>query len=466
MMFIDLKSLFIFGLLLPIAHSLIICKTASSLAFRSRTRSPAGRLDSFSLQHSRKDDNYFDRNEIWPSDIKHSKLQKMIMICGKQVKKVVMTFCTAMLLFLLSLSAFSRPSSASTGSSFTGSSFSSIKTGSRSSTKGGSSSSGSSNSRRERDAQKSPSSRSRTDNRIPSMQPESDSFPESSRSSTQFRNKRGRDNSAVMMVRNEVFGRSEQRVGSKAVLFTIFSIFGIFSSLPWLSGIIKGRLGINSAAVYQVQIAYRLNKEDLKSLLRSIDGSSDINENEELAVRIERMCISLLRQQDYVVGGSMVEYRNSPWKVDRMKEIFDTISINERVKFDEVKEDKLDASSLLIVTFVLLSVGPVLRNNGWSFSEIPRVFSPFSTSESTTSSSSPLDNLQRKNILKIQQIKRFLYTLPLYLRSLDKLQLKFDQEDERLKPGFDIGILWTPSNSSELLSETEVKTKWPSIQFF
>ena len=74
------------------------------------------------------------------------------------------------------------------------------------------------------------------------------------------------------------------------------------------------------------------------------------------------------------------------------------------------------------------------------------------------------------------QIERLLYGLPPYLKSLDNLQTKHirrmqeaDEDDVRdggEQPGFDVDILWTPSTADSLLTDGELKLKWPSIQYF
>jgi hypothetical protein len=185
----------------------------------------------------------------------------------------------------------------------------------------------------------------------------------------------------------------------------------------------------------------------------------------------------------------MVEYRDLPSNSNKMKDIFHGISFKERIKFEEgasisqvdgfdniaPEEISSAVSTLLVVTFVLLSVGPVLRNKGLyrTSSRPPSLLggiTPFTSSSSEGSVASTLEAQRRDRILKPEHLERFLYALPLYLRSLDKLQLQFMQRDstggEDRQPGYDFDAMWTPGRAEEFLDEADLTAKWPAVQLF
>lgn len=85
----------------------------------------------------------------------------------------------------------------------------------------------------------------------------------------------------------------------------------------------------------------------------------------------------------------------------------------------------------------------------------------------------PHEAVRRKNLLQFQHLEQFLYSLPLYLRSLDKLQDQYERDEDagrntgsQEKPRYDINVVWTPNGAEEVLSESDLLTKWPSAQVF
>ena len=276
-------------------------------------------------------------------------------------------------------------------------------------------------------------------------------------------------------------------------LIVATSILSAFVALPWLTTLTKAKLGMSSAAVYEVQMAFRMSKSDLQIFLTSINRALNSDQDKQLVNRIDELCVALLRRGDSLIGGGMVEYRDVPSKVDSMKELFNSVSVKERLKFDE-EDSNLpkfigtpptstkgsttvpeSSSSLLILTFALLSVGPVMRNRGLNVASttpsILRYRSPLSFPASNMMA--PHEALRRKKLLQPQHLERFLYALPLYLRSLDKLQLRYEREEENSfndgseqKFGYDINVVWTPNTAVEELLESDLLVKWPSIQLF
>ena len=372
----------------------------------------------------------------------------------------------ALMVCLLSMM---RPvaSSAVSGSHFSGSSFSTKSSGSGSGSKSGSgrTSSGSGS----RSARTSPSIGGNSQSRS-SMSQRHES------GDTMFQRRNSRESNILHPVSAiTVLGASTSKSSALPVIKGV-AIVGIFVALPWLSALIKGKLGFESAAVYEVQLAYRLSSIELNSILTSIRKSLESSPNEQLSSRAEKLCVTLLRRGDCLVGGGMVQYREPTSKVKGMKELFHSISVKERVKFDDEYDGKQpvvspDVTSLMVITFVLLSIGPVLKNGGWSFAT-NRGYNLYS-SESDSSVMTQHEGLRRKKILKPQHLERFLYALPPYLRQLDKLQLRYaqaieedDSGSEGSEPGFDINILWTPNRAGDVLPESELKMTWPSIQYF
>lgn len=370
----------------------------------------------------------------------------------------------ALIICLLSMS---RPiaSRAVSGSHFSGSSFSTKSNGN-----GGGSKSGS--------GRTSSGSGSRSGTTSPSFggnsQPRSSLGQRRESDETYFSHRNSRQSNLQYPVSAiTVLGASTSKASALPAIKGV-AIIGIFVALPWLSALIKGKLGFESAAVYEVQLAYRLSSIELNGILTSIKKSLESGPNEQLSSRAEKLCVTLLRRGDCLVGGGMVQYREPTMKVKRMKELFHSISVKERVKFDDENDGKQPAvspnvTSLMVITFVLLSIGPVLKNGGWSFAT--NKGDNMYSSESDSSVMTQHEGLRRKKILKPQHLERFLYALPPYLRQLDKLQVRYAQMIEEdnggnEEPGFDINILWTPNRVGDVLPESELKLTWPSIQYF
>lgn len=375
--------------------------------------------------------------------------------CCARFKKALAAKC-ALLLFILSLV---KPfaSVAASGSQFSGSSFS-MKSSSRSSNR------------------KKPSTMSSTPRITTIRQTQTGSRYEGVHSS-----------STVFPVG---YAAHESNISP---LIVATSILSAFVALPWLTTLTKAKLGMSSAAVYEVQMAFRMSKSDLQIFLTSINRALNSDQDKQLVNRIDELCVALLRRGDSLIGGGMVEYRDVPSKVDSMKELFNSVSVKERLKFDE-EDSNLpkfigtpptstkgsttvpeSSSSLLILTFALLSVGPVMRNRGLNVASttpsILRYRSPLSFPASNMMA--PHEALRRKKLLQPQHLERFLYALPLYLRSLDKLQLRYEREEENSfndgseqKFGYDINVVWTPNTAVEELLESDLLVKWPSIQLF
>ena len=252
-------------------------------------------------------------------------------------------------------------------------------------------------------------------------------------------------------------------------------------AFPWTSTLLKALLGLNSSAVYEIQMVYRMSKEERKSLLASLNGALN-DDRKQLTDRIEELCLGLLRRQDCLVGGGMVEYRDKPSKIGVMEEQLSLIDFRERRKFDDnvIKVDEsilLSAPSegvaptsttLMVVTVALLSVGPVFRNRGLHLtSNCP---SPLQRFRPTVEHP---DVTQRKSMLEAKHFEKCFYSLPLYLKSIDRLQAKFNRDAEESdgasnqhQPGFNIKVLWTPSTADELLPESDLLAKWPSVRLF
>jgi hypothetical protein len=375
----------------------------------------------------------------------------------------------ALMICLLSMM---RPiaSSAVSGSHFSGSTFSTKSSGGGSGSKSGSSRTSSGGSSGSRSARTSPSIGGSSQFRS-SMSQRQDS------GETNYHHRNSRESSILYPVSAiTVLGASTSKASALPAIKGV-AIVGIFIALPWLSSLIKGKLGFESAAVYEVQLAYRLSSIELNGILTSIRKSLESDPKEQLSSRAEKLCVTLLRRGDCLVGGGMVQYREPTSKVKGMKELFHSISVKERVKFDDENDGKQpvvspNVTSLMVITFVLLSIGPVLKNGGWSFAT-NKGYNLYS-SESDSSVMTQHEGQRRKKILKPQHLERFLYALPPYLRQLDKLQLRYAQtieEDggsssEGSEPGFDINILWTPNRVGDVLPESELKLTWPSIQYF
>ena len=68
-------------------------------------------------------------------------------------------------------------------------------------------------------------------------------------------------------------------------------------------------MGLEASAVSQVQLLLRLSREDLKQLLSSLQNtlSMELIDQQPVALteRTERLCASLLRRQNTIVGGGM-----------------------------------------------------------------------------------------------------------------------------------------------------------------
>lgn len=255
------------------------------------------------------------------------------------------------------------------------------------------------------------------------------------------------------------------------------SVLAVVVATPWMLSNLKGKLGLDAAAVYEIQMAYRLNNKELKSFLIAVQRSLESGQNEPLSSRVEKLCINLLRKNDCLLGGGMVKYQEPIMRLNAMKELFHSISVKERVKFDDDGDypvNKAQDTSVMVLTIVLLTVGPVLRNKGWS--SAVRKGRPLLSFGSDVNTVAAHEGVRRTNLLKPQHIERLLYGLPPYLKSLDNLQTKHirrmqeaDEDDVRNggeQPGFDVDILWTPSTADSLLTDGELKLKWPSIQYF
>ena len=374
--------------------------------------------------------------------------------CRVLLRKAVSVRC-ALLLFILSLGK-PLPSVAASGSQFSGSSFS-VKSSTRSSN------------RRE-------SSTMSSTRHITTMR--------------QTQSGRGydqqRSTSTILPV------HSSAHVSNIPPAIVGISILTAFVALPWLTILTKAKLGMSSAAVYEVQMAFRMSKSELQLFLNSINSALNSDQDKQLVTRIDELCVALLRRGDSLIGGGMVEYRDVPSKVDSMKELFNSVSVKERLKFDEEDSKSTKfigtpltspgsntelelSSSLMILTFALLSVGPVMRNRGLNVaSTIPSILqyrSPLSFPASNIMA--PHEAIRRKKLLQPQHLERFLYALPLYLRSLDKLQLRHEREEEdsfndgfAQKYGYDISVVWTPNTAAEELLESDLLIKWPSVQLF
>ena len=253
------------------------------------------------------------------------------------------------------------------------------------------------------------------------------------------------------------------------------SLLAAFIAITQVPFRIRGKLGFNSAATYEVQMAFRLNNSELQLLLQAVSKVLS-SQTESLESRVNNFCLTFLRCGDCLVGGRMVEYRDVSSKRMAMEEIFHSIIVKERVKYEEGDDKKgvsrsKDASTMMIVTIALLSVGPVLRNRGWSFARNKgyNLFLP----QSDTTMMNEHEGLARKKLLKRQDIERFLFTLPPYVRSQKERQLQHEEAvadgaevREDCKPGYSINLIWTPSKLEEVISESEFKLKWPSIQYF
>lgn len=240
-------------------------------------------------------------------------------------------------------------------------------------------------------------------------------------------------------------------------------------------------------------MVYRMRKVEQQLFLSSLNRALSGDQKKQLVTRIDDLCVALLRRGDSLIGGGMMEYRDLPSKLDSMMELFNSVSIKERLKFDEegpispisgstpvttsieTMTISPPSTSLLVLTFVLLSVGPVLRNRGMNVASIrPSILqriNPMSLLASKTMA--PHEAVRRKNLLQFQHLEQFLYSLPLYLRSLDKLQDQYERDEDagrntgsQEKPRYDINVVWTPNGAEEVLSESDLLTKWPSAQVF
>lgn len=370
--------------------------------------------------------------------------------------RTTIRFSMALIMFLVSMA---RPvsSSAASGSNFSGSSFSTESSG--------------------RSKGRQDSSRTGRSYEPP-------------RQSTPFRSATRDDYETVRQRPQQNFQRSIYSASSSSSSSSTLTGFSTSSISPAIKGIslltafiaitqvpfrIRGKLGFNSAATYEVQMAFRLNNSELQLLLQAVSKVLS-SQTESLESRVNNFCLTFLRCGDCLVGGRMVEYRDVSSKRMAMEEIFHSIIVKERVKYEEGDDKKgvsrsKDASTMMIVTIALLSVGPVLRNRGWSFARNKgyNLFLP----QSDTTMMNEHEGLARKKLLKRQDIERFLFTLPPYVRSQKERQLQHEESvadgaevREDCKPGYSINLIWTPSKLEEVISESEFKLKWPSIQYF
>ena len=153
------------------------------------------------------------------------------------------------------------------------------------------------------------------------------------------------------------------------------------------------------------------------------------------------------------------------------QQAFHRLSLDERVKFDDEGEMLITSNNSInnefptgaaasttcaVVTVLLLSRGPVLRNRGWSGFH---------------------DTGKRKRLLAREDLVEFLYQLSTYCRKLDALQLKEQQRRRREEevgiidssglqlPGYEIKVLWTPNSDSETISEVKAAETWPTLRF-
>lgn len=368
--------------------------------------------------------------------------------------KTSIRFSIALVMVLLSMS---RPasSSAASGSNFSGSSFSTESSG-RSRDRQDSSRSTRSY---ETPRQSTPSRTATRDDYFTERQRPQQTFQRSSFSTTP-------SSSSTLTG----FSRSSISPAIKGI--SLLTAFVALSQVPFR---VRGKLGFDSAATYEVQMAFRLNNSELQSLLLAVSKVLS-SQTESLESRVNNFCLTFLRCGDNLVGGRMVEYRDVSSKRTAMEEIFHSIIVKERVKYEEGDDKKgaarsKDASTMMIVTIALLSVGPVLRNRGWSFAR-NKGYNLFSA-QSETNMMNEHEGLARKKLLKRQDIERFLFTLPPYVRSQKERQLQHEEQvadgmevREDTKPGYSINLIWTPSKAEEVISESEFKLKWPSIQYF
>lgn len=384
----------------------------------------------------------------------HSLFMRLRTAYTKMKKSI--RFSIALVMVLLSMS---RPasSSAASGSNFSGSSFSTESSG------------------RSRDRQD--SSRSSRNYEAP-------------RQSTPFRTATRDDYFTERRRPQQTFQRSSFSTSPSSSSSSTLTGFSRSSLSPAIKGIslltafvalsqvpfrVRGKLGFDSAATYEVQMAFRLNNAELQSLLLAVSKVLS-SQTESLESRVNNFCLTFLRCGDNLVGGRMVEYRDVSSKRMAMEEIFHSIIVKERVKYEEGDDKKgaaksKDASTMMIVTIALLSVGPVLRNRGWSFAR-NKGYNLFSAQSESTMMNEH-EGLARKKLLKRQDIERFLFTLPPYVRSQKERQLQHEEQvadgmevREDTKPGYSINLIWTPSKAEEVISESEFKLKWPSIQYF
>lgn len=212
----------------------------------------------------------------------------------------------------------------------------------------------------------------------------------------------------------------------------------IFLSIESIKPIdmIKVRLGIWSASLYQVQLAFLVNeaeKELFKVEMSNIqttfkDNSNILSESMKLIDAARETNIAIIRfiNKQALIGASMQMLSKVDNKKQRenLSQYYEELSMIEQSKFsfqsDSVATGSSTSNSYLIVTILLQSIGPSFKSK----------------------SMKRFDSTERK-VPSTKDIERFLLKLPSYLIKINDIQ-----ETKLTNAQFRLDISWTPSKVS------------------
>lgn len=270
---------------------------------------------------------------------------------------------------------------------------------------------------------------------------------------------------------------------------------------------ILGRLGFRSSSFYRCVVLLFLSPQEKVNLLSSLNRIADqyssrsqrrsnyddeIENDEALINMVEEVSVALKRRMNAVVGG-VLQHGRERISSNHMQDLYHREGISERAKFEEdvrltkkgtaIKaSEKIvnskdngepPSSSYVVLTILLSAKGPVLRNPAFQFVDREnRVVKPFSLSSFLGITKKHQAN--QKNYLTLARLKKFINTLPPYLRKLSRLKdiqrmKSLDDWDgnsgsnEAEEIGFDVNVLWTPSNLDDSITDLDVKTTFPDI---
>lgn len=229
---------------------------------------------------------------------------------------------------------------------------------------------------------------------------------------------------------------------------------------PYVLEVVLALTGVRSSAVSEVQVVLRLSQTELAALVAALQRA--VAGSELLEERVRDVCTTLLRRDDAIVAGSMLQVRLPySYSFARAQDLFLHLSMTERMKFDDDDNGRpsgvavhMDAeaprSSLAVVTLLLLSRGPVLRSPGWA-----------RKTEAT-----------RRHPLTRMHLLKALAQLEGYLRVVNEDQRKYLRQHSMndtgdggdTPPGVEINVFWTPNNAMETLTEQDVQRQWPSVR--